>query len=95
MTYLWQCIECGEFIYSGDITLWHCGRLTQWIAGVEGRGLDMNSPVVKIQVSGYVTMTKENLERSLAGGKDEHMGLVYALHMGYVDVSKLEFELPD
>jgi hypothetical protein len=65
--------------------------LTSWLSGIEGKGIDMSSPIVKIKVSGYITMTKENLDNILAYD-DPHTGLVYSIHMGYCNPSNLEFE---
>lgn len=46
---------------------------------------------VKVNVGGYVIMSRENLDRILAYD-DPHLGLVYSLHMGYTDTSNLVFE---
>jgi len=56
--YLWQCIECKEYIYSEDVLLRHCHRLVQWIQGIEGKGIDMASPKIRIKVSGYTAYSE-------------------------------------
>jgi len=89
--YMYQCVVCREHIYTEETFLKHCGRLTQWVAGIEGKGVNMNSPIVKIKVSGYIEMSQENLDRIMTH-TDQHTGLVYSIHMGYVDASGLEFE---
>lgn len=90
---MYQCVVCGNNTLTNDQTLFCCDRLTQWVCGLDGRGMDMKSPMVKIHVSGYVTMSKENLERILSYDKDHvHTALVYSLHMGYVDSSNLVFD---
>jgi hypothetical protein len=89
--YLWQCIECKEYIYSEDVLLKHCHRLVQWIKGIEGKGINMASPKVRIKVSGHIEMSQESLN-TIMEYNDPHTGLVYAIHMGYVDASNLEFE---
>jgi hypothetical protein len=81
---------CKKYIYTEDTTLRHCGKLTQWILGIPGRGLNMDSPKVKIKVSGYIEMSEENLDNILAYD-DPHQGLVYSIHMGYCDASNLQF----
>ena len=60
--YMWQCVVCSEYMYSEDITLKHCRRLVQWIKGIEGIGIDMNSPMMKIHVTGYIEISQENLD---------------------------------
>lgn len=91
--YMYQCVVCGENILTEDQTLFHCDRLTQWVCGLDGRGMDMNSIMVKIKVSGYVKMSQENLERILSYDESQqHTMLVYSLHMGYVDSSNLVFD---
>lgn len=72
----------------------HCGKLTQWVAGIEGKGIDMAKPKVRVQVSGYIEIVRESFDR-IMGYEDPHAGLVYAIHMGYTDASNLEFTLPD
>lgn len=89
--YMYQCIVCREVVYTEDTVLKHCGRLRQWVRGIEGKGVDMKSPTVKIKVSGYIEMSQENLDTLLAYD-DPHMGLVYSFHMGYVNTSNLAFE---
>jgi hypothetical protein len=81
-------------MYSEETFLKHCGRLTQWINGIEGKGVDMNSPTVKIKVSGWIEMSQENIDRLLTHS-DPHTGLVYSIHMGYVDARNLDFELEE
>jgi len=92
---LYQCVVCAELILTRDKVFRHCNKLTQWINGIEGKGLDMKSEIVEIQVRGSVKMSRENLERILITYQDEYMGLLYSLHMGYVDSTGLEFDLPD
>jgi hypothetical protein len=89
--YMWQCVECKEYIYSEDVLLKHCHKLVQWVKGIEGKGIDMTSPMVKIKVSGYLEMSQESLDTVL-GYEDPHTGLVYSIHMGYVNASNLAFE---
>lgn len=69
----------------------HCGKLTSWIKGIPGKGLDMASPKVKIKVSGYIEMTQENLD-TLLSHKDPHRGIVFSIPMAYVNTEGLEFE---
>lgn len=69
----------------------HCNRLTQWVKGIEGKGINMASPMVKVKVSGYIEMSQESLDVIL-GHNDPHTGLVYSIHMGYVQAGNLEFE---
>jgi len=90
--YMYQCVVCRENIYTEDMMLRHCGRLTQWVAGLEGKGIDMKSPMIKIQVSGEIEMSQEALNGLLAQN-DPHKAIVDALHMGYIKSSGLEFEL--
>lgn len=78
-------------MYTEDTMLRHCGKLTQWIAGIEGKGVNMNSPIVKIKVSGWIEMSQENLD-TLLTHDDQHTSLVYSIHMGYVDATNLDFE---
>jgi hypothetical protein len=89
--YLWQCVECKEHIYSEDVLLRHCHKLVQWVQGIEGKGINMASPKVKVKVSGYIEMSQESLD-TILGYNDPHTGLVYAIHMGYTVASNLEFE---
>ena len=89
--YMWQCVVCQEYMYSEDITLEHCDRLVQWINGIEGKGIDMNSPLVKIHVTGYIEMSQENLDTILTH-EDPHTSLIYSLHMGYVNAKELTFD---
>lgn len=90
---MYQCVVCGENLLTEDTTLFHCDKLTQWVNGLDGKGIDMSSPKVKINVSGYITMSQENLERILSYEENyQHTALVYSLHMGYVDSSNLVFD---
>ena len=92
--YIWQCIKCKEFIKSEDIVLKHCGKLAQWAGGIEGKGIgeiDMNSPMVKIHVTGYIEMSQENLDTILTH-EDPHTSLIYSIHMGYVNAKELTFD---
>ena len=91
VVYLWQCIKCREYIYSEDVLLKHCDKLAQWVQGIEGKGIDMNSPRVRIKVSGYIEMSQESLNTILESDYP-HTGLVYSVHMGYTDTQGLEFE---
>ena len=88
---MWQCVICQEYIYSEDILLKHCNRLVQWINGIEGKGIDMNSPIVKIHVTGYIEISQENLDVILAHD-DPHTSLIYSIHMGYVNAKELTFD---
>ena len=49
---------------------------------------------VKIKVSGYIEMGEKDIE-TIQGYEDPHTGLVYSIHMGYVDASNLEFEVEE
>lgn len=88
---MWQCIKCKEFIKSENTMLKHCGTMVQWINGIEGKGIDMNSPMVKIHITGYIEMSQENLDTILTH-EDPHTSLVYSLHMGYVNAKELTFD---
>ena len=77
-------------MYSEETFLKHCGKLVQWISGIEGKGVNMNSPIVKIKVSGWIEMSQENLDKIMTYS-DPHTGLAYSIHMGYCDASNLEF----
>lgn len=88
---MWQCVKCREYFYSEDSTTKHCGKLAMWVNGIEGKGIDMNSPMVKVKVSGYIEMSQENWNKLLTYA-DPHLGVVYSLHMGYVNTEGLEFE---
>lgn len=93
VVYLWQCIKCKEFLKSEDTTLKHCGKLVQWAGGIDGKGIgeiDMNNPMVKINVSGYIEMNQENFD-TIMTHDDPYMSLIYSVHMGYCDSSHLEF----
>lgn len=90
---MWECVVCHKHILSEEIFLKHCGKMVMWENGIEGKGIDMESKIVKVQVSGWIELSQENLERLLAY-ENQHMGIVYALHMGYVDTEHLEFEIP-
>lgn len=48
---------------------------------------------VRIGVKGYIEMSKENLDMVLSHS-DPHTGIVYSLHMGYVDTNNIEFDIP-
>jgi len=63
----------------------------QWIAGIEGKGININEKRVKIKVEGYIEMSEENLN-ILLSHNDPHKGIVYAIPMGYVNTERLEFE---
>jgi len=91
LIYLFQCVVCRGHFYTEDPITKHCDKLTQWIQGIEGKGINMNSPRVKIKVSGYIEMSQESLD-TILGYTDPHTGLVQGIHMGYTDASKLEFE---
>ena len=93
--YMYQCVgKCKRYMYTENTFLKCCGRLTQWINGIEGKGVDMDSPKVKIKVSGYLEMSQENLDR-LMTHSDPHTGLVYSIHMGYCDASHIDFDVPE
>lgn len=92
--YLWQCVKCKEYIYSENVLLIHCEKLTQWVEGIEGKGINMGSIKVKIKVSGYIEMSQENFNRILeVYNYDSHIGMVNAIPMGYVNASNLDFEV--
>lgn len=88
---MWQCVVCQEYMYSEDVHFKHCGRMAQWINGIEGRGIDMESPMVKIHVTGYIEMSQENLDTILTHD-DPHTSLIYSIHMGYVNAKELTFD---
>lgn len=46
---------------------------------------------VRVKVRGYVTLSKENLER-LKAYDDIHQAITYALHCQYIDTTFLEYE---
>lgn len=92
--YLWQCVVCEICLYSDNATEKHCGRLTQWVSGIEGKGVNMSSPKIKIEVGGYIEMSLEDLERVL-NYTDSHKGLVYSIHMGFCNSDNLTFTPPD
>ena len=89
--YMWQCIVCQEYMYSEEVYLKHCGRMVQWVNGIEGKGVDMSSPLVKIHVSGYIEMSQENIDTILTHD-DPHTSLIYSVHMGYVNAKELIFD---
>lgn len=89
--YMYQCIVCRKNFYTDNKIMRHCGKLTQWVQGIEGKGIDMASPKVKIKVSGYIEMSQEAFD-TILGYEDPHTGLVYGIHMGYTNASNLEFE---
>ena len=88
--YLYECVTCKKRMYTTNTLTKHCDRLTQWVAGIEGKGVNMSERKVKIFVSGYVEMRESDFDRVMAY-EDQHMGLLYAIPMGYCDASKLEF----
>lgn len=92
--YMYQCIKCDKNMYTTDQTLRHCGRLTQWISGVDGKGIDMKSPRVRIEVSGYIEIPKENLD-VLMRFEDPHRGIIESIPLGYVKSKSLEFKVPE
>jgi hypothetical protein len=95
-TYIYQCVVCRAVIYTDNGYERHCGKLTKLVEGIEGKGVNMDSPRVTIRVNGYIEMSRENLDRVLASYESNpHMGLVYSIHMGYTDASGLEFDLPE
>lgn len=93
-TYMYQCVVCRKNFYTENMITKHCGKLTQWVCGIPGKGIDMESPQAKIIVKGHVLMSEENLNNLLNYG-DAHQALLYALHMGYVDARNLEFITPE
>lgn len=94
--YMYQCVVCRKTVLTSDTVFRHCGKLTQWVSGIEGKGIDMKSPNVTIKVSGHITMSQESFETlQKAWLEDLHMGLVYSIHVGFTDASGLVFELPD
>lgn len=92
--YIYQCVVCRKNFYTSNKILKHCGTLTQWISGIEGRGINRDSPRVRIEVKGFIEIPKENLDIVL-GMEDPHRGLVDCLHFAYVKVKELEFEIPE
>jgi hypothetical protein len=52
----------------------------------------VSSEKVKIKVSGYIEMSRENLD-TILGYPDPHIGLVFCLHMGFVNSDNLDFEV--
>ena len=88
---MWQCVVCREYMYSEDVHLRHCGKMVQWINGIEGKGIKMDSPMVKIHVTGYIEMSQENLDTILTH-EDPHTSLIYSMHMGYVNAKELTFD---
>ena len=54
----------------------------------------MSEKKVRIKVSGYVEMSQENLN-ILLEHTDPHTSLVYSIHMGYVDATNLDFDIPE
>lgn len=91
-TYMYQCIICKKNFYTENTTAKHCGKMMQWIAGLEGVGIDRNSPQVKIKISGYIKMSQESLDVLLAY-TDVHKGLIYSMNMGYCNAENVEFDL--
>ena len=92
--YRYECVVCRKRMLTHNTTLRHCDILTQWVAGTDGKGINMKNSTVKIKVSGYIEMSQENLTRLLESYEaDPHMGLIYAIPMGYTDASNLEFEI--
>jgi hypothetical protein len=76
--YMYQCVVCKKNFYTSNKILKHCGTLTQWVSGIEGKGIDMNSPRVRIEVSGYIEIPQENLD-VLMRFKDPHRGIVESI----------------
>lgn len=89
--YIYQCIICKKNFRTENTTAKHCGKLMQWIAGIEGKGINVNEKKVKIKVGGYIEMSEENLN-ILLSHNDPHTGLIYAIPMGYCNASNLDFE---
>lgn len=54
----------------------------------------MKEEKVRIKVSGYIEMSKENLD-TIMKYPDPHIGMIFCLHMGFVDSDNLDFEIPD
>ena len=92
--YMYQCVICRKNFYTTSKISKHCGTLTQWITGVEGIGVNMNSPKIRIEVKGFIEVPRENLDVVLRLD-DPHRGLVDCLHFGYVKSKGLEFEIPE
>jgi len=91
LVYLWQCVKCEETLYSSNRGMLHCNKLVQWLSGIEGKGVNMSEKKVKVKVSGYIEIQRESLE-TIMKYDDPHMGLVYAIHMGYTNASNLVFD---
>lgn len=92
--YMYQCVVCKKNMYTKDQTLKHCGTLTQWVSGIDGKGVDMNSPRVRIEVTGYIEIPRENLD-VLMKFENPHRGLVESLPLGYVKIKGLDFHIPE
>lgn len=90
--YLYECIVCEKRMYTTSMIERHCDRLTQWIDGIEGKGIDMEETRYRVKVEGYMVLRESDLNRALESD-DPHMALVYALPMGYCDASGLEFDV--
>lgn len=50
-----------------------------------------NDEIVRVNLSGYIEMKREDLERILAY-PDPHMGLVFVVHMGFVNSDNVIFD---
>lgn len=99
--YIFQCIVCRKKIKTSDIVLFHCGRLTQWISGIEGRKtfieekerkIFMREKTVRIKVRGYIEMSRENFD-TIMEYKDPFMGIIESIKMGFANVDNLEFDI--
>jgi len=90
--YMYRCEgKCKKYIYTEDTFQKCCGRLMSWICGVEEIGMDLKSKITKVKVSGWIELSKENLDRLMTHA-DPHTSLVYSIHMGYCDASNMTFE---
>lgn len=92
--YMYQCIVCKKNMYTHNQTLLHCGRLTQWVSGIDGKGINMKSPKIRIEVTGFIEIPRENLDVVMRF-KDPHRGLVESLPLGYVKTKGLDFHIPE
>lgn len=92
--YMYQCVVCKKNMYTKDQTLKHCGTLTQWVSGIDGKGVARDSPRVRIEVKGFIEIPRENLDVVLRLD-NPHRGLVDCLHFGYVKSKGLEFKVPE
>lgn len=98
--YVFKCIVCGKVFRTWDTTMFHCGRLTQWVEGIpklreEMKGKSIkSSDRIKIRVSGYIEIERGILSKILKSG-DPFGGLINSMSQEFVNVDNLEFDLQD